>query len=136
MQVREIMTPDVELVSPALTIQEAARIMRDSNIGSLPVGEDDRLTGMVTDRDIACRAVADGRDPAKTKVRDVVSGEIACCFDDQDVADAAVLMAKLGIRRLAVLDRMNKMVGLVSVDDVARCSHGLAGEVLAIVSQR
>jgi CBS domain-containing protein len=102
MQVKDIMTPKVELVGPELTIQEAAKIMRDGNIGSLPVGEDDRLIGMVTDRDITCRAVADGSDPAKTKIRDIVSKKITYCFDDQDVADAAHLMEEKHIRRLAV----------------------------------
>jgi CBS domain-containing protein len=136
MQVKDIMTPKVELVGPELTIQEAAKIMRDGNIGSLPVGEDDRLIGMVTDRDITCRAVADGSDPAKTKIRDIVSKKITYCFDDQDVADAAHLMEEKHIRRLAVLNRKKRLVGFLSVDDITRCSHDLAGEVLEAVSHR
>jgi CBS domain-containing protein len=136
MRVKDIMTPKVELVSPDVTIQEAAKIMRDENIGSLPVGENDRLIGMVTDRDITCRAVAEGSDPAKTKIRDIVSKKITYCFDDQDVADAARLMEGKHIRRLAVLNREKRMVGFLSVDDITRCSHDLAGEVLEAVSQR
>lgn len=134
MRVKDIMTCGVSLVSPALTVQEAAKIMRDANVGSLPVGEDGQLTGMVTDRDIACRAAAEGWDPAKTKIRDITSKKIAHCFDDQDVTDAARLMEQKHIRRLAVYDRKKRMVGLVSVDDVARCSHDLAGEILEAVS--
>jgi len=136
MRVKEIMTPDLELASPDLTIQEAAKIMRDRNVGSLPVGVNGELAGMGTDRDITCRATAAGWDPAKTKIRDIVSKTITYCFDDQNVADAARLMEKGHIRRLAVLNRKKRMVGLLSVDDVARCSHDLAGEILEAVSER
>ena len=136
MRVKEIMTPDLELASPDLTIQDAAKIMRDRNVGSLPVGVNGELAGMVTDRDITCRATAAGWDPAKTKIRDIVSKTITYCFDDQNVADAARLMEKGHIRRLAVLNRKKRMVGLLSVDDVARCSHDLAGEILEAVSER
>lgn len=134
-KVEDVMTVDVELASPDLTIHEAARIMRDHDIGSLPVGEDDELTGMITDRDITCRATADGRDPNKTRIRDVLSKDIACCYDDQTVADAAELMKKKHVRRLAVLSRQKRMVGLLSVDDVAHCSPELAGEILDTVSR-
>jgi CBS domain-containing protein len=136
MRVKEIMTANIELVSPNLSIRDAARLMRDRNVGSLPVGADGRLDGMVTDRDITCRATADGRDPAKTKICDVITKDIAYCYDDQDVTDAAQVMERNHIRRLAVLDRDKRMVGLLSLDDVARCSHDLAGEVLEAVSQR
>jgi CBS domain-containing protein len=134
-KVEDVMTIDVELASPDLTIREAAKLMRDRNIGSLPVGEDDQLTGMITDRDITCRATADGRDPMKTKIRDFLSKDIACCYDDETVADAARLMKEKHVRRLAVLSRKKRMVGLLSIDDVAHCSHDLAGEILDIVSK-
>lgn len=134
MRVKDIMSHDVELISPGLTVKEAAKIMRLTNVGSLPVGEDGQLTGMVTDRDITCRAAAEGWDPAKTKIRDITSKKITYCFDDQDVADAARLMEQNHIRRLAVYNRSDRMVGIVSVDDVARCSHNLAGEILEAVS--
>ncbi|MGB8275646.1 MAG: CBS domain-containing protein [Alphaproteobacteria bacterium] len=131
MKVREAMTPEAQWVSPDLTLQEVAKQMRDKNIGALPVGENDRLIGMVTDRDICCRAVADGRDPAKTRVRDVMSQKITFCFDDQELPDAAHVMEEKHIRRLAVLNRNKRIVGMLSVSDMA--SHGqqeLAGEVL------
>lgn len=130
MLVKEIMSPKVETVGPDLSVQESARKMRELNVGSLPVWDNSKLIGMVTDRDISCRAVADGRDPAKTKVREIMTKNITTCFDDQDCADAAKLMEDKHIRRLAVLNRDKAMVGFLSVDDLARCSHELAGEVL------
>ena len=136
MRVKDIMTCGVSLVSPALTVQEAAKIMRDANVGSLPVGEDGQLTGMVTDRDIACRAAAEGWDPAKTKIRDITSKKIAHCFDDQDVKDAAHLMEKKQIHRLPVLNREKRMVGILSVGDLAiHASNRLTGEVVEAVSR-
>ncbi len=130
MLVKEIMTPKVESVEPGLSLQDTAGKMRDKNIGSLPVWEDGQMIGMITDRDICCRAVADGRDPTTTTVRDIMSKDVTYCFDDQDCADAAHLMEDKHIRRMAVMDREKAMVGFISVDDLARCSHDLAGEVL------
>lgn len=130
MLVKEVMTAKVQSVAPDLSIQECARKMRDLNIGSLPVSEKGRVIGMITDRDICCRAVADGRDPTKAKAADIMSKDITWCFDDQDCADAAHLMEDKHIRRLAVLNRDKAPVGFLSVDDLARCSHDLAGSVL------
>lgn len=134
MLVKDIMTRDVELVSPALSVQAAAKIMRDRNIGSLPVGEDGNLTGMLTDRDIACRAMADGMDPATMKVRDVASHSIYFCYDDQDIQDAVRVMESMDVRRLAVFNRDKRMVGLLSIDDVAGYSHRMAGEIVDVTS--
>jgi CBS domain-containing protein len=131
MKVREAMREKAEWVSPDLTLQQAAQTMREKNIGALPVGENDRLIGIITDRDICCRAVAEGHDPSKMKVRDVMSKKITYCFDDQDVKDAAQVMEEKHIRRLAVLNRDKRIVGILSVSDLA--FHGqqaLAGEVL------
>ena len=130
MQIAEIMTSKIEWVSPDTTLQEAARKMRDLDIGSLTVMEDGELVGMITDRDICCRGVADGQNPAKTKVRDIMSKDVTTCFSDQDITDAAHLMEGKHIRRLAVLNRERKTVGFLSVDDLACYSHDLAGEVL------
>lgn len=130
MLVKEVMARSVQYVSPSATLQECARRMRDLHIGSLPVWENGKLAGMITDRDICCRAVAEGRDPAKTKARDIMSKDVTFCFDDQECDDAAHMMEERHIRRLAVLNRRRSMVGLLSVDDLARCSHALAGEVL------
>ena len=137
MRVNEIMSRKAEWVSPTETIRSVAKKMRDGNIGSMPVGENDRLIGMITDRDIACRAVADGLDPEKTEARKVMSKTITYCFDDQEVGDAAHLMEQKQVRRLAVLNRKKRLVGILSLDDLAaRCSHDLSGEVLAAVSTR
>lgn len=130
MLVKELMTTKVEYVNPDITLQECARRMRDLNIGSLPVWENGKLAGMITDRDICCRAVAEGRDPARTKVREIMTKDVAFCFDDQDCDAAAHMMEGKHIRRLAVLSRKRSMVGFLSVDDLARGSHQLAGEVL------
>ncbi|HSF21348.1 MAG TPA: CBS domain-containing protein [Burkholderiales bacterium] len=130
MLVKEIMTPGADSVGPGQTLQEAARKMRDINIGSLPVWEDGQLLGMITDRDICCRAIAEGRDPTRTTVRDIMSRNVACCFSDDDIADAAQLMERKRLRRLAVLNRDRTMAGFLTVDDLAHHSHQLAGYVL------
>ena len=134
MQVKQYMTSEVESVTPDAPIAECARKMRDANIGSLPVWEDGQLLGIVTDRDICCRAVANGLDPDETAARDVMSEDIARCYDDQDCTEAADIMEDKHIRRLAVMDRDEAIVGFLSVDDLARCSHDLAGEVLEAAS--
>ncbi len=134
MLVKDIMTSKVESIGPDLSLRDVAVKMRDLKIGSLPVWKNGELLGMITDRDICCRAVAEGRDPTETRVRDVMSKNPAYCFDDQDVADAAHVMEQKHVRRLAVLDRSKAMVGFLSVDDLARSSHELAGGVLETAS--
>jgi CBS domain-containing protein len=137
MLVREIMTPGVEWVSPDVTLQEVARIMRDKNIGCLPVGEKDGLIGMITDRDIACRAVAEGLDLATTKAEMVMSKGVTFCFDDQDISEAAQLMEEKRIQRLPILSHDNKMIGFLSFGDLAmRGSREVAGEVAEAVAHR
>ena len=130
MLVKEVMTSKVQSVSPDLPLQDCARQMRDLNIGSLPVSENGKLIGMITDRDICCRAVADGRDLKSTKAADIMSKDVSWCFDDQDCTEAAHLMEDKHIRRLAVLNQDKAPVGFLSIDDLARCSRNLAGEVL------
>lgn len=124
-KVSDVMTRDVRLASPDQTIHEVASAMADADVGSLPVGENDRLVGMITDRDIVLRAVAKGRD-AKTKVRDVMSDHIQYCFEDEDISSAAENMANLGVRRLAVLNRNKRLVGIVALSDVASCGESRA----------
>jgi CBS domain-containing protein len=119
MQLREIMTSPVEVISPDIPLQEAAQRMREIDTGFLPVGENDRLVGTLTDRDITVRAVADGRDPKATRVRETMSEKIIYCFDDQDTKQAAQLMAEHQIRRLPVLNRDKRLVGIVSLGDIA-----------------
>ena len=130
MKIDAIMTTKIESVGPELTLQEVARKMRDLNIGSLPVMKMGKLVGIITDRDICCRAVGSGLDSKTTKVQDIMSRDISCCYDDQDLDEAAQLMEAKHIRRLAVLKRDNSIAGFLSVDDLARGSHNLAGEVL------
>lgn len=134
MLVQKIMTAKVESVSPELSVQETARKMREMSIGSMPVLENGELIGMITDRDICCRVVGEGRDAASTKVREIMSTDISYCFNDQNASDAAQLMEDKHIRRLAVLNRDKTVAGFLSVDDLARHSHELAGEVLEAMS--
>jgi len=137
MQVKDVMTRNVECASPDDSIQAAARKMRDLGIGPLPVCEDDRLIGMVTDRDITLRGTAEGRDPKSSTVRQVMTPELVFCYEDQDVRDAADAMAVKQIRRLAVLNRDDRLVGIVSLGDLAVDAHDdkKAGQVLQAVSE-
>jgi CBS domain-containing protein len=138
MQVKEIMTPGVECTHPSAKLRAAAEMMRDLDIGPLPVcGEDDRLAGIITDRDIAVRAVAEGRDPEKTLVRDVMTPKIVYCFEDQDVAEAARLMEEKQIRRLVVLNHDKRLVGILSLGDLAvdTGDEQLAGHTLEAISE-
>ncbi len=119
MQVKEIMTREVEVIHADSTLEEAAKKMKDLDIGPLPVCENDRLVGMLTDRDIAVRSTAQGEDPTRDRVRDVMTPEVIYCFEDQDVAVAAQLMKKKQVRRLLVLNRDKRLVGILSLDDLA-----------------
>ena len=115
MQLREIMTPSPEIVHPEAAVKEAAAKMRALNVGALPVCDGDRLVGLITDRDITVRATADGRDPAQTKIRDAMTDDIVWCYEDQDIEEAARIMAEKQIRRLPVLNRSKRLVGIVSL---------------------
>lgn len=119
MQIREVMTHGVEVVPPDATLKEAAQKMRTLDVGPVPVCDGDRLVGMLTDRDITIRAVAEGRDPTKTKVRDAMTPEVVYCFEDQDVKEAAKLMEEKQLRRLLVLNRNKQLAGIVSLGDLA-----------------
>jgi CBS domain-containing protein len=138
MQLKDIMTPKPECTRPDATLQEAASRMRDLDVGPLPVcGENDRLVGMITDRDIAIRAVAEGKDPKTATVREAMSEDIVYGFEDQDVGDAARVMEQKQIRRLVVLDRDKRLVGIVSLGDIAveAGDREKAGEILQEVSE-
>lgn len=130
MKVQEIMTTKVESISPGSTLRTAARKMSQLDIGSMAIVEDGKLLGIITDRDIACFAVAMGRDLNSTEVQTIMAKQVATCRVDQDINDAAHLMKDLHIRRLAVVNQDNSMAGFLSVDDLVRGSHNLAGEVL------
>ena len=135
MKVNDVMTRGVQLVSPEQTIREAARLMAEIDAGALPVGEHDRLVGMITDRDIAIRAVAEGKSP-DTKVRDVMSNEMLYCFDNQDVEDVARNMGKNQVRRLPVLNQDKRLVGILSLGDLALKEEATTvGRTVAKVSE-
>lgn len=119
MQVKEIMTPQVERLSAGATLQDAATQMKNLDIGMIPIYQDDRLVGMVSDRDITVRATAEGRDPKTTPVQDIMTPEVIYCFEDDDVVHASELMQEQQIRRLIVLDRDKTLAGIVSLGDIA-----------------
>ena len=135
MQISEVMSREVTVVNAQDSLRRAAVCMAELDVGSLPVQENERLVGMITDRDIVTRAVAEGQDPEKTRVRDVMSAEVMYCFEDDDVEEAARNMAVLQIRRLPVLNRDKRLVGIVALGDVARHhDEGATGETLREIS--
>src|SRR5688500_15636115 len=135
MRVSEAMTREVRVANPGQTIREVAKIMAEIDAGSMPVGEDDRLVGMITDRDIAIRAVAVGKGP-DTPVRDVMSKEVKYCFDDEDLDHVAQNMGDIKVRRLPVVNREKRLVGIVSLGDIAQKEDTeTTGETTAKVTQ-
>jgi len=137
MKLSEVMTRHVEVIHPDATLQEGAEKMKSLNVGSLPVCDGERLQGMITDRDITVRATVEGRDPASVRVSDVMTPEVAYCHDDQDVQAAADLMAQKQIRRLPIVDRNKRLVGIVALGDMAvdAGDEELSGDVLESVSE-
>ncbi len=120
MLAKECMTKNVELGRPNMTLAEAAKKMRDGDFGILPVGEKNRLVGMITDRDIAVRAVAEGKDPRKSLVAEVMTNKVLYCFEDQDVNEIVKNLGQNQIRRLPVLNRQKKLVGILSLGNLAQ----------------
>lgn len=136
MKVSECMTRDVAIAQPGQTIAEAARMMAECDAGALPVAENERLVGMVTDRDIAMRAVAQNLGP-ETLVRDVMSNEVLYCFEDEDLDHVAENMAQQQIRRLPVMNRSKRLVGIISLGDLAAgAKPATAGQAVAGISRR
>jgi CBS domain-containing protein len=131
MKVSEAMTGDVRLVEPIQTIREAARLMAEMDAGIVPVREGDRLVGMITDRDIAVRAVAQGKGP-ETSIREVMSDEVKYCFEDEDTDAVERKMADIQVRRLPVLNRDKRLVGILSLGDLA--VHDKAAKVGAAMA--
>ena len=119
MQLREIMTTDVEVIRPETCVSQAAEKMRSLDVGALPVCEGQRLVGMVIDRNITMRATAYGHDPNTTPVRHYMSSDLICCFEDQDIKEAEELMRQRRVRRLPILTREKQIVGTVALDDLA-----------------
>ena len=119
MKIRDVMTCDAKLTSPDDTLRHAAGMMKECDCGVLPVAEGDRLVGMITDRDIAVRCIAEGKGP-DTKVREAMTQEVMYCFEDEDLHHICQNMADIQVRRLPVVDRDKRLVGIVSLSDLAR----------------
>jgi len=135
MKVCDAMSRDVKVASPKQSIRDAAKMMAKLDAGVLPVGEDDRLVGVITDRDITIRAVAEGKSPT-TKVGDVMSHEVLYCFDDQELDDIAQNMAEMKVRRLPVVNRDKRLVGIISLGDLARREDSrTAGQTISEISE-
>ena len=135
MKVSEVMTRDVQTVRPDQTAREAANFMLSADAGSIPVTEGDRLIGMITDRDIAVRGVAKGNGP-DTPVRDLMSNDIVCARDNDDIEEAATKMSQAQVRRLPVIDEQERLCGIVSLGDLSReTDDQTAGQALEGVSQ-
>jgi predicted transcriptional regulator len=135
MQVKDAMHAGVTWVGPDTSISELARRMREEDIGAIPIGENDRLVGMVTDRDIAVRGLADGRDVQSLTARDVMTSPIIYCRTDEDIGDAVRIMEDEGIRRLPVIDENKRMVGMLALGDIADCApRDMSAEVVQAVS--
>lgn len=134
MLIRDIMTREVQLASPRDDLQRAATLMKDHDFGLLPVGDDGRLVGMLSDRDIVVRAVAAGFYPDHHRVGEIMSPDIKYVYDDESIEDAARNMSELKVRRLPVLDRAKHLVGIVSLGDLALCERAPAGAALESIS--
>jgi CBS domain-containing protein len=128
MKVKDAMTSDVELASPNHTIRQAALLMGKTDCGALPVADKDSLVGMITDRDIAIRAVAAGKGP-KTLVKEIMSAEVLYCYDDQTLDEVADNLGDQKVRRLPVMNREKRLVGILSLGDMARKANGSADNV-------
>ena len=137
MQVKEIMTPSVECISPETPLRDAAQKMRALDVGFLPVQEDSRLVGTLTDRDIVVRAIADGKDVEYCKTREIMTPEAFWCYDDQSVDEVADYMAEKAVRRVLILDRAKHLAGVVSIGDLARTGgeQQKAGETVKEIAQ-
>ena len=135
MKVKDAMHKGVEWVQPNTPVADLARLMQKHDIGSIPVGENDKLIGMVTDRDIVCRGVGNGKDLSKLTARDVMTPNIVWCHADEDLDDATRIMETKKIRRLPVIDKNKRMVGMLSLGDISHSAKSkLSGEVLHAVS--
>ena len=130
MLIQELMTSAVQSVTPDTTIMDAACKMRDQDIGTLAVIDNNELIGILTDRDICCRCISEGLDPTNTDVSKIMTDDVASCFGDQVISDAVQIMEEMQIRRVAVINHDDSIAGMLSVDDLAKGSHDLAGEVL------
>jgi CBS domain-containing protein len=129
MKVKEVMHKGVDWVDPGTPVTEIAKLMCEHDIGAIPIGKDDRLIGMVTDRDIVCKGLArDGFDLGRATAQDVMTNDIHCCREDDDLAKAVHHMEELKIRRLPVINKSKRLVGMLSLGDI---SHAASGDLLS-----
>jgi CBS domain-containing protein len=137
MKVKEVMHKGVDWVDPDTPVTDLAKLMRQHDIGAIPIGQNDRLIGMVTDRDIVCKGLAeDSFDPRRATARDVMTPGIHCCREDDDLAKAVRHMEELKVRRLPVINKSKRMVGILSLGDVSRSAPSdLLSEILKGVSE-
>ena len=133
--VKDVMTRNVETIAPSASIQEAAQKMKTLNVGAIPVCDGSKLRGMLTDRDIVIRVIAEKREVNTAKAEEAMSAELVYCFEDQDVGEAARLMGEKQIRRLPILSRDKQLVGIISLGDVAVKTDVSAGQTLEKVSK-
>ena len=125
MKVKDAMHKGVDWVGPETPIAELAKLMRDRDVGAIPIGENDRLIGMVTDRDIVCKGLAQGDfDSRRATARDVMTADIHCCREDDDLAKAVRHMEQLKVRRLPVINKSKRMIGILSLGDLSRSASG------------
>jgi CBS domain-containing protein len=135
MKVKQAMHSGVDWCAPETRLSDIARIMRDADVGAVPIGENDRLIGMVTDRDIVCRGLADSRDPSKLTARDVMTKGIVYCTENQSIEDAIHMMEEKKIRRMPVINDKKRMTGMLSLGDLSHSAgHELSGELAEAVS--
>ena len=132
--VKENMSRDVESVDPETCVADIAQLMRDEVVGCVPVKEDGKVIGIITDRDITCRVTAGGRDPATTTAKAIMTGDVSCCFEDDSLVKAAEIMEKKRVRRLPALNQDEDLVGLLTADDLAwHTDRMLVGEVIQTI---
>ncbi len=136
MQIKEIMTENVEVIEPDTSVKEAAAVMKDLDAGVLPVIDGSNLAGVLTDRDIVIRSTAEGNNPNEVRAGDIISEDVAVCHDNEEVETVAARMRENKIRRLPVVDRDNQLVGIVSLGDLAvEADERMAGETLEEISK-
>jgi len=135
MKVREIMTSNVECLGPEITLKEVAQEMKSLDVGFMPICENDRLVGTVTDRDIVIRAVADGLDVNTCRARETMSRDVVYAFEDDDVKTVAEKMREKDVRRILILDRGKRLVGVVSIGDISKVEEKVSGKTLHDIAE-
>jgi len=135
MKVKDLMSTVVEFATPTTSAKDAAHQMHETHVGALPVVDDEKVVGMITDRDICCKVIATGHSAGRTPLDEIMSKDVATCFEDDDIGEATSLMVDKHVRRLVVVNHDNKLVGLLSIDDLARGSHDMASSILEASAQ-